>query len=511
MARRPREARGSLFLRDHRPVGPSGRHRDADGDPTRHARDRGRQYPLFAGVAAHAARNRGAVSARALRLRDARLPALRMEVQCAQRRLPPGRLALRLRLRGYSARAHDHQEPQPRHGVLLHARQRMAGAQGCLRALARGREFRRTGTAAGKLERVERRALDTARGAGPAKAGRGFRALPLQGAEDVHILITGAAGMIGRKLAQRLARDGGLNGQRIDKVTLLDVVPPIKVLNFTGQMEIVAADLSAPSEAARTVEARPDTIFHLAGVVSGEAELDFDKGYRVNLDGTRALLEAIRPTGDGYRPRLVYTSSIAVFGAPFPPSIPDDFHLTPLTSYGTQKAIGEALIADYTRRGFCDGVGIRLPSIVVRPGTPNKAASGFFSAIIREPLAGLEAVLPVPETVVHTHASPRAAVGFLIHAAGLPRDALGPRVNLSMPGVCCTVAEQIASLRRIAGDRVAARIRPAEDPLVARIVAGWPQRIEARRARELGFKAENSFDEIVRIHIDEDRGGTFVD
>ena len=327
----------------------------------------------------------------------------------------------------------------------------------------------------------------------------------------MHVLITGAAGMIGRKLAQRLAGDGGLNGQRIDKVTLLDVVPPAQVLNFAAQTEIVAADLSEPGKAARAVEARPDTIFHLAGVVSGEAELDFDKGYRVNLDGTRALLEAIRATGDGYRPRLVYTSSIAVFGAPFPASIPDDFHLTPLTSYGAQKAIGEALLADYTRRGFCDGVGIRLPSIVVRPGKPNKAASGFFSGIIREPLAGLEAVLPVPEAVVHTHASPRAAVGFLMHAAALPHEALAPRINLSMPGVCCTVAEQIASLRRIAGERVAARIRRAEDPLVARIVAGWPQRIEARRARELGFKAENSFDEIIRIHIDEDRGGTFVD
>jgi nucleoside-diphosphate-sugar epimerase len=273
---------------------------------------------------------------------------------------------------------------------------------------------------------------------------------------------------------------------------------------------MVAADLSRPGKAARAIEDRPDIIFHLAGVVSGEAELDFDKGYRVNLDGTRALLEAIRASGDGYRPRVVYTSSIAVFGAPFPESIPDDFHLTPLTSYGAQKAIGEALLADYTRRGFCDGVGIRLPSIVVRPGKPNKAASGFFSGIIREPLAGVEAALPVSETVVHTHASPRAAIGFLMHAAGLAGDALGARINLSMPGVCCTVAEQIASLRRIAGERVAARIRRAHDPLVARIVDGWPQRIEARRARELGFKAESSFDEIVRIHIDEDRGGTFV-
>ena len=291
---------------------------------------------------------------------------------------------------------------------------------------------------------------------------------------------------------------------------LLDIVTPSTPDNVKAKAETIAADLAAPGEAAKAIADRPETIFHLAGVVSGEAEIDFDKGYQVNLDGTRALLEAIRAIGEGYRPRLVYTSSIAVFGAPFPPSIPDDFHLTPLTSYGTQKAIGEALLADYTRRGFCDGVGIRLPSVVVRPGKPNKAASGFFSGIIREPLAGLEAVLPVPETVVHTHASPRAAVGFLVDAAGLARDALGPRINLSMPGVSCTVAEQIAALRRIAGERVTARIRRAEDPLVARIVAGWPQRIEARRARELGFKAESSFDEIVRIHIDEDRGGTFV-
>ncbi len=327
----------------------------------------------------------------------------------------------------------------------------------------------------------------------------------------MHILVTGAAGMLGRKLTERLVRDGGLNGRQIDKLTLLDVVPPTNPTSFAGKTDVVAADLSTPGKAARAIEDRPDTIFHLAGVVSGEAELDFDKGYRVNLDGTRALLEAIRVSGGGYRPRLVYTSSIAVFGAPFPESIPDDFHLTPLTSYGAQKAIGEALLADYTRRGFCDGVGIRLPSIVVRPGKPNKAASGFFSGIIREPLAGVEAALPVSETVVHTHASPRAAIGFLMHAAGLAGDALGERINLSMPGVCCTVAEQIASLRRIGGERVAARIRRAHDPLVARIVDGWPQRIEARRARELGFKAESSFDEIVRIHIDEDRGGTFVD
>jgi nucleoside-diphosphate-sugar epimerase len=326
----------------------------------------------------------------------------------------------------------------------------------------------------------------------------------------MHILITGAAGMIGRKLTERLVEAEGLDGQPIDELTLCDVIETERPARFAGRVDILADDLSAPGAAAGALARRPDVIFHLAGVVSGEAELDFDKGYRVNLDGTRTLLEAIRATGDGYRPKVVYTSSIAVFGAPFPAAIPDDFHLTPLTSYGTQKAIGEALLADYTRRGFCDGIGIRLPTIVVRPGRPNRAASGFFSGIIREPLAGLEAVLPVEDTVLHTHASPRSAVGFLVHAAGLPREALGTRINLSMPGVCCTVAEQIAALRRVAGERVAGRIRREPDALIERIVAGWPRRIEARRARQLGFKAEESFDEIVRIHIDEDRGGAFV-
>jgi nucleoside-diphosphate-sugar epimerase len=255
-------------------------------------------------------------------------------------------------------------------------------------------------------------------------------------------------------------------------------------------------------------------IFHLAGVVSGEAEVNLEKGYHVNLDGTRSLLEAIRKesdeTGDGYKPRVIFTSSIAVFGAPFPHAIPDEFHLTPLTSYGAQKVMCEQMLADYTRKGILEGVGVRLPSIVVRPGKPNKAASGFFSGIIREPLNGEEAQLPVADTVMHTHASPRSAVGFLIHAAGLARDKIEPRINLTMPGVCCTVAEQIEALRRVAGDKVAARIRPAPDELIMRIVAGWPHRFEARRSIELGFVAEGSFDQIIRVHIDEDRGGSFV-
>ena len=323
----------------------------------------------------------------------------------------------------------------------------------------------------------------------------------------MHILITGAAGMIGRKLTERLVADGGLNGALVDKLTLIDIVSPSRPAGFSGRVVSRAADISDTKETAKAVADRPDVIFHLAAIVSGEAELDFDKGYRINLIGTLGLLEAIRRTGGGYHPKVVYTSSIAVFGAPFPHSIPDDFHLTPLTSYGTQKAIGEFLLADYVRKGFLDGVGIRLPTICVRPGKPNAAASGFFSGIIREPLAGQEAILPVKETVRHTHASPRAAVGFLIHGAGLSREQLGPRVNLTMPGTNCTVGEQIESLRRIAGDKVAARIRREPDELVMRIVEGWAQRIDARRAHELDFRAETSFDDIVRAYIDDELGG----
>jgi nucleoside-diphosphate-sugar epimerase len=323
----------------------------------------------------------------------------------------------------------------------------------------------------------------------------------------MHILITGAGGMIGRKLTARLVEAGKLNGRSIDKLTLTDVSAPPKPEKFSGSAETIGADIADPATAPALVSGRPDVVFHLAAIVSGEAELDFEKGTRINLDGARALLEAIRKSGGGYRPRLVFTSSIAVFGAPFPDAIPDEFHLTPLTSYGAQKAIVELLLADYTRRGFLDGVGIRLPTISVRPGRPNQAASGFFSSIIREPLAGQEAVLPVDETVMHWHASPRSAVGFLVHAAGLPAEKLGARINLTMPGVACTIAEQIAALQRIAGDKVVARIRRAPDPLVAGIVAGWPRRFDPRRALALGFAAENSFDDIIRVHIEDELGG----
>ncbi|RWM18593.1 MAG: SDR family oxidoreductase [Mesorhizobium sp.] len=321
----------------------------------------------------------------------------------------------------------------------------------------------------------------------------------------MRVLITGAAGMVGRKLIARLAKDGTLRGRKIAALDLHDIVPPqAPTLEGVG-VTIHTGDLAAASAMERLVAPRPDVIFHLAGVVSGEAEANFDLGYRVNLDGTRALFDAIRLAG--FAPRVVFTSSIAVFGAPFPDIIPDEFHPTPLTSYGTQKLMGEALLADFTRRGFFDGIGIRLPTICVRPGKPNKAASGFFSGIIREPLSGQEAILPVPRSVVHTHASPRSAVNFLIQAAGIDGSVVGPRRNLTMPGVAVTVGEQIEALERIAGAKAVNLIREEPDDTIWAIVKGWPTRFEARRSRELGFAAETSFDDIIRVHIEDELDG----
>jgi nucleoside-diphosphate-sugar epimerase len=319
------------------------------------------------------------------------------------------------------------------------------------------------------------------------------------------VLIIGGAGMLGRKLAQRLAGDGALAGKTISKLTLYDVLPAVAPAGASVPVSLVTGDLPAIGEMDTLLADRPQVIFHLAAVVSGEAEQDFDKGYRINLDGTRRLLEAIRSAG--HTPRFVFASSIAVFGAPFPDAIGDEFFSTPLTSYGTQKAIDELLVSDYSRKGFIDGISIRLPTITIRPGRPNKAASGFFSNIMREPLAGEAAVLPVSESVMHWHASPRAAVGFMLRAASLDLSRLGWRRALTMPGLAVTVGEQIAALRKVAGDAVAARIRRMPDPFVEGIVAGWPRRFAPGRALELGFTADTTFEEIIRIHIEDELGG----
>jgi D-erythronate 2-dehydrogenase len=327
----------------------------------------------------------------------------------------------------------------------------------------------------------------------------------------LHVLVLGAAGMVGRKLCERLLRDGHLGKAGITRLTMHDVVAPKQPEKAPFPVEVVAGDFAVAGAAEKLIAGRPEAIFHLAAIVSGEAELDFDKGYRINLDGTRMLLDAIRLAGGGYKPRVVFTSSIAVFGAPFPEKIGDEFFNTPLLSYGTQKAIGELLLSDYSRRGFMDGISIRLPTVCIRPGLPNKAASGFFSNILREPLAGKEAILPVSEDVRHWHATPRSAVGFLLHAGTMDLATVGPRRALTMPGLSATVGEQIAALKRVAGEKVASRIKRQPDPFIVGIVDGWPRDFEAKRARTLGFTtAEKTFDDIIRIHIEDELGGQFV-
>lgn len=321
--------------------------------------------------------------------------------------------------------------------------------------------------------------------------------------EPATVLVTGAAGMIGQKLIRRLALDGQVGGRIIGRLVAHDIIALSDLPSADFPIVVKTGDFAAVRTAADLVAERADIIFHLAGVVSGEAEADFDKGYRVNLDGTRQLFDAIRQASPGYHPRLVFASSMAVFGGPFPDIVPDDFHVTPLSSYGTQKMIGEALLADYTRKGFLNGVGIRLPTICVRPGKPNRAASGFFSSIIREPLDGKPATIPVSRKTVHTHASPRAAVDFLVHAAGLDGALIGPRRNLTMPGVAVSVNEQIEALERVAGGHVVQLIRDEPDEAVAAIVNTWPSRFSASRARELGFRAEPDFDTIIRVHLDD--------
>ena len=318
------------------------------------------------------------------------------------------------------------------------------------------------------------------------------------------ILIMGGARMIGQKLLNLILKKEEINNEKISEITLFDIIDAPYPQDAMISIKSTSGDISDEKVSKNLISSKPDIIFHLAAIVSGQAEQEFDLGWNINAKGSWGLFEAIRQQGEDYCPRLVFTSSIAVFGAPFPEKIPDDFFTTPLTSYGAQKAISELLLADYSRKNMVDGVSIRLPTICVRPGKPNLAASGFFSGIIREPLNGQEAILPVNTDVRHWHATPRAAAGFLIHAAEMDSSKLNDRITLNMPGLSVTVQEQIDALQSVAGSDVVKLIKLQPDPTIQKIVSGWARDFDTRRSIDLGFKAETSFEEIIKTYIEDD-------
>src|SRR6266478_2970508 len=275
----------------------------------------------------------------------------------------------------------------------------------------------------------------------------------------MRVVITGGCGFLGRRMALRLIERGD-----IDELVLFDNAPSALPLPEDGRLRVVTGDVADRETVRRAIMPGTDAVFHLAAIVSGQAEADTDLGYRVNLDGTRAVLDACRALGTA--PRLVFASSLAVYGGSLPPEVGDDTALTPQTSYGTQKAIGELLVNDYSRKGFVDGRAVRLPTVVVRPGRPNRAASTFASSMIREPLAGREAVCPVSPDTVMALASPRRVVAGLLHAHDLPGEAFGDNRSLQLPGFSVAVGDMVEAVRRLGGEAAHARIRWQPDPLV---------------------------------------------
>ncbi|MGZ3272178.1 MAG: D-erythronate dehydrogenase [Caulobacteraceae bacterium] len=316
----------------------------------------------------------------------------------------------------------------------------------------------------------------------------------------MNILITGGAGFLGQKLARRLISDGQIAGEPVTRVVLVDQVAAPDLAD--RRVVSVAADITDPGALGERVRPDVDLVFHLAAVVSGAAEADFDLGMRVNLDASRTLLELCRRAGR--RPRVVFTSSVAVFGGALPPVVTDDTPLNPRSSYGTQKAIGELLLADYARKGFVDGRILRLPTISVRPGAPNKAASSFASGLIREPLNGVATVCPVGLDLKLWLLSPRRAIDSLIAGAALPADALGERRALNLPGLSVSVGEMIAALERAGGKAAVDLIRHERDPAVEAIVGSWPAAWDNRRAEALGLRPDANFDAIVQAYVEDD-------
>lgn len=318
----------------------------------------------------------------------------------------------------------------------------------------------------------------------------------------MHIAITGAAGFLGQRLVQQLLARGELRQQPITRLTLLDQVEAPLPDGKNIAVSALALDITAPGALDSVLDQRPDVIYHLAAVVSSAAEADLDLGMRVNFDATRALLEGCRAKGLAPT-RLIMASSVAAYGGALPGVLDDMTALHPQNSYGAQKAMCELLINDYSRRGLVDGLVLRLPTIVIRPGRPNAAASSFASSILREPLNGEEAICPVPTDLTMFVMSPGKVVEALIHGAEVPSAALAPFRAFMLPGITVTVAEMLEALREAAGEKALSLVRHELDARIEAIVAGWPACFETAKAQQLGFTGDDSFKQIIDAFVAE--------
>ena len=320
----------------------------------------------------------------------------------------------------------------------------------------------------------------------------------------MNVVITGSSGFLGQRLAEALLQRGTLRtssgrAESIDQLVLLDVIAPPEPID-DARVQVMTGDVSDRGVIASAIDANTRSIFHLAAVVSGGAEADFDLGMRVNLRATEHVLDVSRALGRV--PTIVFTSSVAVYGGALPEKPGDLTALTPQSSYGVQKAIGELLINDYSRRGFIDGRSLRLPTISVRPGRPNAALSSFASGIIREPLNGEPGICPVSPDTPLWLLSPATAVESLVFGHEVDSERIGPNRSIIVPGITVTTGEMVAALERIAGPAVAKRVQWVPDARVQRIAGAWPGTLDDSRARALGFPTDTSFDEIVTKYIE---------
>lgn len=318
----------------------------------------------------------------------------------------------------------------------------------------------------------------------------------------MNIVILGGAGFIGQKLAIKLAETGVLRGKSIKKITLCDMVAPQNQINADFPVDFTKFDMTNEQSVFKSIPDDTDVIFHLASIVSGQAEADMALGYKVNLDGMLYLLKRVCTLSKP--PVLVFSSSIAVYSAKTPQPIEDHSIRSPQSSYGTQKVMCEMLLNDYSRKGLVDGRGVRLPTITVRPGKPNAAASSFLSSIIREPLAGQKAICPVTKNYRHYFSSPRTIIKNIIHAAEIESVDLGEDRNLMLPGISATVNNMLASLRNVAGDEVADLVEFKRDETIEKIVLTWVSDLNPQRALKLGFHQDESFDDFITAHIEDE-------